>query len=156
MLPFLFYRHSLTRSLAHSIGHPLQIRTLRPSLAAHSLRFIHSGRLLTDGILLLPWLRSLETRLTRQAEGLGGVIRGLAEEGEEAVVGIGLGHDPAAGAGALSGTGKGKQREEKVWLHCVVGGVVKESITAQEAAQDEDDSVRTGARARAAWNTSYR
>lgn len=84
------------------------------------------------------------------------MIRGLAEEGEEAVVGIGLGHDPAAGAGALSGTGKGKQREEKVWLHCVVGGVVKESITAQETAQDEDDLVRTGARARAAWNTSYR
>ncbi|KAJ9104937.1 hypothetical protein QFC19_003732 [Naganishia cerealis] len=111
-----------------------KIRTLRPGLSSHSLRFIHSGRLLTDGILLLPWLGSLETRLTRQAEGLGGVIRGLtADEGGE--------EDPLVpGGGGGGGKGhdlKGKGRE-KVWLHCVVGGVVKEQEQTQERETTEE------------------
>ncbi|EIW67658.1 hypothetical protein TREMEDRAFT_33495, partial [Tremella mesenterica DSM 1558] len=48
-----------------------QIRHLRPALAPLSLRLIHAGRLLTDGILLLPWLRSLEERVKRQSNGVG-------------------------------------------------------------------------------------
>ncbi|TXT16003.1 hypothetical protein VHUM_00506 [Vanrija humicola] len=89
-----------------SVGHVKEnIRHLRPSLAGLQLRLIHAGRLLTDGILLLPWLRSLEERVRRQAAGVGGdvgeVLRevGLTDEGAD---------KPAA--------------PEKIYLHCNVGG----------------------------------
>jgi hypothetical protein len=72
------------------------------------------------------------------------VIRGLAEEGE-AVAGMGMHRDPGSG----KGKGKGKQREqrdgktqEKVWLHCVVGGVIKEPVAPHEGDAGEENSVR--------------
>lgn len=82
-----------------------QIRHLRPSLAGLQLRLIHAGRLLTDGILLLPWLRSLEERVRRQAAGVGGDVGEVLRE-------VGL-----------TDEGADKPRPpEKVYLHCNVGG----------------------------------
>lgn len=85
-----------------------KIRHLRPNVAGNQLRLIHAGRLLTDGILLLPWLRSLEERVRRQAGGAGvgdvlrEVGRGLAGDEEEEAP------PPPA--------------QERVYLHCNVGG----------------------------------
>jgi hypothetical protein len=102
----------------------MQIRHLRPGLAGKSLRLIHSGRLLTDGILLLGWLRSLEERVKRQTGGVGRDVEsvlkdvGLAEEeeGEEREMG---------GSGRFTTTAK-KDAAGRVWLHCVVGGKAEE------------------------------
>lgn len=76
-----------------------QIRTLRPALARHSLRLIHSGRLLTDGILLLSWLKALEARHNHQHKVMSGGLGASAVEG-------------SLGDGAVA---------DKVYLHCVVG-----------------------------------
>ncbi|KAI5449526.1 hypothetical protein NCC49_004590 [Naganishia albida] len=104
-----------------------KIRVLRPTLQHNSLRFIHSGRLLTDGILLLPWLRALENRLQSRQDaediGIAGVVRGLAGDGED---------------GTTSGKGQGKGREEKVWLHCVVGAKAEDRATDAEATDEQD------------------
>ena len=85
---------------------------------------IHSGRLLTDGILLLGWLRSLEERVKRQTGGVGRDVEsvlkdvGLAEEedGEEGEM---------AGSGHFTTAAK-KEGAGRVWLHCVVGGKTEE------------------------------
>ena len=39
-----------------------QIRDVRPELQRRRLRLIHSGRLLTDGTFIYPWLASLEDK----------------------------------------------------------------------------------------------
>ncbi|KAF5345308.1 hypothetical protein D9758_008458 [Tetrapyrgos nigripes] len=41
------------------------IRLERPKLKDRRLRLIHSGKLLTDGILVFPWLKSLDERQKR-------------------------------------------------------------------------------------------
>nr|XP_019045443.1 hypothetical protein I302_05833 [Kwoniella bestiolae CBS 10118]OCF24373.1 hypothetical protein I302_05833 [Kwoniella bestiolae CBS 10118] len=98
-----------------------QIKTLRPSLQSHNLRLIHSGRLLTDGILLLPWLRSLEERVRRQAAGVGGDVENVLKE-------VGLTEDLGSSSEEEDGGKKKEKRDdkgttsEKVWLHCIVGG----------------------------------
>jgi hypothetical protein len=110
----------------------VQIRHLRSTLAPLNLRLIHSGRLLTDGILLLPWLRSLEERVRRQAAGVGGDVEsvlkevGLADDNDDEDVGgdgsgrgRGEGRD-RDGNGSGGGERKGKG-EERVWLHGNVG-----------------------------------
>lgn len=87
-------------------------------MAPKSLRIIHSGRLLTDGILLLPWLKSLEERVKRQTGGVGADVEsvlkdvGLSDEvgGEEG--------DPGKRGGEVGRDGA------RVWLHCVVGSVI--------------------------------
>ncbi|GMK55149.1 hypothetical protein CspeluHIS016_0202050 [Cutaneotrichosporon spelunceum] len=89
-----------------------KIRHLRPGLAGHQLRLIHAGRLLTDGILLLPWLRSLEERVRRQAGvGVGDVLRevgrGLAGDEEE-----------------QREQQQAREPRERVYLHCNVGGLL--------------------------------
>lgn len=111
----------------------MQIRALRPALEGLSLRLIHSGRLLTDGILLLPWLRQLEDRIKRQAAGMGGELENMLKE-----VGLAEGDttasDGSAKEGEMPGGGKGKGKaassspsaakfpeEAKVYLHCNVG-----------------------------------
>ncbi|KAG9121196.1 hypothetical protein FRC07_002957 [Ceratobasidium sp. 392] len=38
------------------------IRSLRPGLEKRRLRLVHAGRILTDGIRLVPWLEALEER----------------------------------------------------------------------------------------------
>ncbi|WVF69009.1 hypothetical protein IAT40_003783 [Kwoniella sp. CBS 6097] len=119
-----------------------QIKTLRPALQSLNLRLIHSGRLLTDGILLLPWLRSLEERVKRQAAGVGGEVEnvlkdvGLAEddsdeeeaEAEGGQQNNGIGSN-AKGQGKSAGKGRASKEKERVWLHCIVGG--KEQKTSQ-------------------------
>jgi len=42
-----------------------QIRDVRPELQRRRLRLIHSGRLLTDGTFIYPWLTSLEDKQRR-------------------------------------------------------------------------------------------
>ncbi|WRT67947.1 uncharacterized protein IL334_004921 [Kwoniella shivajii] len=115
-----------------------QIKTLRPSLHSHNLRLIHSGRLLTDGILLLPWLRSLEERVRRQAAGVGGDVENVLKE-------VGLtedlsdsdpdprGHGNGLGLGVGSNESRSKKDEnERVWLHCIVGGKEEKSSSTSE------------------------
>lgn len=113
-----------------------QIRHLRQSLSPLSLRLIHSGRLLTDGILLVPWLRSLEDRLRRQASTMGGDVEsvlkevGLAEDGDTTST-------SRTGSGG-SGVGDKGKGEERVWLHCIVGGKLDEKKP--EAGDEEEVS----------------
>lgn len=84
------------------------------------MRLIHSGRLLTDGILLLPWLRSLEDRLKRQAGGVGANV-------EEVLKDVGL--DAEADANDT-------KSEPKVWLHCSVGAKLeKKALEAESVAE---------------------
>ncbi|WVQ96524.1 hypothetical protein IAU59_003629 [Kwoniella sp. CBS 9459] len=122
-----------------------QIRTLRPALQPLNLRLIHSGRLLTDGILLLPWLRSLEERVRRQAAGVGGEVEnvlkdvGLAEDDSD-VDNEDDDHDNGAcqlGGSGQKGNGKGKgksnKEKERVWLHCIVGGKEQKAPQTEEA-----------------------
>lgn len=45
-----------------------QLRVLRPQVADRRLRLIHSGRLLTDGIMLYEWLSLLEERQKRASD----------------------------------------------------------------------------------------
>jgi hypothetical protein len=111
-----------------------------------SLRLIHAGRLLTDGILLLPWLRSLEERVRRQAAGVGGDVEsvlkevGLADDEDDEDAGIGSG-TRAGPAGKEKGRGKGKDREgkeERVWLHCNVGA--RMDVKKEEDKEEEEVS----------------
>lgn len=92
-----------------------------------SLRLIHSGRLLTDGILLVPWLRSLEDRLKRQASTMGGDVESVLKE-------VGLTEENGHSHGKDEGV-----KEERVWLHCIVGGKLDEKK--EEEASDEEVSV---------------
>jgi hypothetical protein len=108
------------------------MRSLRPSLHSHPLKFIHSGRLLTDGILLLPYVRTLEGRHRQARSGLG------LSEVAGAFLDQAVDADGTAGGPGSSGsdrgsreTGMGMEEEEKVWLHCVVGAKVE--------VVDEDD-----------------
>lgn len=89
---------------------------MRPSVAGLQLRLIHAGRLLTDGILLLPWLRSLEERVKRQAAGVGGDVGQVLRE-------VGLAEVDRDGAPGTEG---------KVYLHCNVGGPLAAGTTPEE------------------------
>ncbi|KAK8858743.1 hypothetical protein IAR55_002972 [Kwoniella newhampshirensis] len=118
-----------------------QIRHLRPALSPLNLRLIHSGRLLTDGILLLPWLRTLEERVRRQAAGVGGEVESVLKD-------VGLGEDDDDDDGGdddegqrdgAKGGGRGRKREgssgdERVWLHCIVGGREERKAVDEEEA----------------------
>ncbi|ORY30538.1 hypothetical protein BCR39DRAFT_528610 [Naematelia encephala] len=109
-----------------SVGHVKdQIRALRPSLLPLSLRLIHSGRLLTDGILLLPWLRALEERVRRQATGLGGDVESVLKD-------AGLSEDPDETDGKTDGEGS------RVWLHCIVGGPEKDKSKVVDGAEEDE------------------
>ena len=111
-----------------------QIRHLRQSLSPLSLRLIHSGRLLTDGILLVPWLRSLEDRLRRQASTMGGDVESVLKE-----VGLAEDGDATSTSSGPGGSGVGdKGKEERVWLHCIVGGKLDEKKP--EAGDEEEVS----------------
>lgn len=88
---------------------------MRPNVAGNQLRLIHAGRLLTDGILLLPWLRSLEERVRRQAggAGVGDVLR---------EVGRGLAGDDEDDEEPSARSSRETQAPERIYLHCNVGG----------------------------------
>ena len=91
------------------------------------LRLIHSGRLLTDGILLLAWLRSLEERVRRQAAGVGGDVESVLKE-------VGLTEDDSTPANGNDSPGN-----SRVWLHCNVGGRMDEKPVKPK---EEGDEVR--------------
>ncbi len=75
---------------------------------------------MTDGILLLPWLRSLEERVRRQAAGVGGDVESVLKE-------VGLTEDEPAPSRAGELPRKGVRGDKaRVWLHCNVGGRVDE------------------------------
>jgi hypothetical protein len=78
---------------------------------------------LTDGILLLPWLRSLEERVRRQAAGVGGDVGEVLRE-------VGLADESPR----TSSDKAPEKREKKVYLHCNVGGplsptTLRDSVT---------------------------
>lgn len=115
------------------------MRSLRPSLHHHPLKFIHSGRLLTDGILLLPYVRTLEGRHRQARSGLG------LSEVAGAFLDQAVDNDGTTGGPGSSGsdrgsreTGMGMEEEEKVWLHCVVGAKV-EVVEEDEEGPDGQD-----------------
>lgn len=62
--------------------------------------------------------------------GIAGVVRGLAGEVEDDLVG-----------GKGKGKGKGKRREEKVWLHCVVGAKAEPRTTDEPGSPSEEVSI---------------
>jgi len=97
-----------------------------------SLRLIHSGRLLTDGILLVPWLRSLEDRLRRQASTMGGDVESVLKE-------VGLAEDGTQSQGKKEGQG-----EERVWLHCIVGGKLDEKKSEEVTEEEVWQALWTG------------
>ena len=74
---------------------------------------------MTDGVLLVAWMRSLEERVKRQAgtmgSDVGNVLKdvGLAEEEEE-------------------GTASKDKGGARIWLHCVVGAKVEERTEEKE------------------------
>lgn len=106
----------------------------------NSLKLIHAGRLLTDGILLLPWLRSLEERVRRQASGMGGDVEEVLKD-----VGLAEGDEEDHDVRDTDGKREGKRKEEaKVFLHCTVGG--KEGEV--EKRDEEDEVSRLGS----SWN----
>ncbi|KIJ54915.1 hypothetical protein M422DRAFT_101876, partial [Sphaerobolus stellatus SS14] len=72
-----------------------KIRSQRTEVKNRRLRLIHSGRLLTNGTLLYPWLNSLEERHRR------------TQSKDEAVQGEGSSNEP-----------------DITWLHCSVGPVM--------------------------------
>lgn len=106
---------------------------MRPNVSGLQLRLIYAGRLLTDGILLLPWLRSLEERVRRQAAGVGGdvgeVLRevGLADEEPRQ-------SEDRARANVM----------EKVYLHCNVGGPLSPTREDSEPAEEQPPPRRRG------------
>lgn len=113
-----------------------KIRALRPNVAENQLRLIYAGRLLTDGVLLVPWLRSLDERVRRQAGGVGSevsdVIREVGQVGRE-----------------LAGTEGDEERpapptptKRKVYLHCNVGGPIGAAATPSEEAEPEQQQPR--------------
>jgi hypothetical protein len=95
-------------------------------MADKSLRLIHSGRLLTDGILLLGWLRSLEERVKRQAGGVGGDVESVLKD-------VGLAEEDEADEQEKRKRASGADR---AWLHCVVGAKVEDKQA------EPDDEVR--------------
>jgi len=71
---------------------------------------------LTDGILLVGWIRSLEERVKRQAGSVGTDVESVLKD-------VGL---------AEGGEGQPTEGGERVWLHCVVGGKVEEKPKGDE------------------------
>ena len=110
-----------------------QIRFLRPALSPDGrprrLRLIQLGRLLTDGVALVPYtiqLLSRRAKLVEQQQSLvessEAFIESLEAVGRE--IGVSVRDKPEKDV-----KGKGKQRskdstiddDERVWLHCSVG-----------------------------------
>lgn len=83
---------------------------------------------MTDGILLLPWLRSLADRHRRQAKGVAGDV-------DEVLRDVGL-----AEPDELRDARGEREEDERIWLHCVLGVAVSAEAP-EEAAADAGDSV---------------
>lgn len=86
--------------------------SLPGELEGRNLRLIHSGRMLSDGVRIVPWVEAMEERVRRQAEG---AVEGVVREVK------GRGH----GGGLEDGgeeEGDGDGEKEMIWIHCIVGG----------------------------------
>lgn len=92
----------------------MQIRLFRKAARDKSLRIIHSGRLLTDGVLLVAWMRSLEERVKRQAGTMGSDVGNVLKD-------VGLAEEAEGDASGTKDNGGAR-----IWLHCVVGAKVEE------------------------------
>lgn len=107
-----------------------RIRLLRPgTLASRRLRLIYLGRILTDGVLLVPWTAALlerqkqyeagQSRLLDDAiEGLEGVVRSVRTAGETSVS-----EEDAKGKGKAIAKGETMVEQKAIWLNCSVGEV---------------------------------
>ena len=136
----------------------------RPSLTVDGrhrrLRLIQLGRLLTDGIKLVPYARALQDRRAKLVASqleptlplLGELVTGAptaAEKEERAkqreqlerrrLSGGGDGDKgkgkEAEGRGGAGGAGAGEEEEEVVWLHCSVGEPIEEGEVVGEKEQ---------------------
>lgn len=76
---------------------------------------------MTDGILLLPWLRSLEERVKRHASGVSGAIRDVVDLAGTSAPGPAPEQEPA-----------------KINLHCNVGGPLETNSVGEE--EDNSDA----------------
>ncbi|BGP22661.1 hypothetical protein Rt10032_c08g3530 [Rhodotorula toruloides] len=136
-----------------------RIRLLRPDTLTEDgkprrLRLIQLGRLLPDGVFLLPYTLQLVSRRAKAVSPTSAADVGV-KEGLQAV-GRGIGKvvrgtmGERAGEDEMSSLEKGKgrederdlaeeeQEEEQVWLHCSVG----EPIEAEEPAEEKDQSTQ--------------
>lgn len=81
--------------------------SLPDELEGRNLRLIHSGRMLSDGVRIVPWVEAMEERVRRQAEG---AVEGIVREVK--------GHR----GGLEDGEEGGEGGKEMIWIHCIVGG----------------------------------
>ncbi|KAI5477785.1 hypothetical protein MNV49_005869 [Pseudohyphozyma bogoriensis] len=137
-----------------------RIRFLRPNLNVDGrprrLRLIQLGRLLTDGIFLVPYtvqLLSRRARLVKEQSKGGGelLLEGLEAVGREIGVNVRGGDEKEAedtkGKGKGKGKGKAKEKawdglkgteaeeDNRVWLHCSVGEVMEDDEIEGERVQ---------------------
>lgn len=86
--------------------------SLPGELEGRNLRLIHSGRMLSGGVRIVPWVEAMEERVRRQAEGaVEGVVREVKGRGHGG--GLDDGEDEE---------GNGDGEKEMIWIHCIVGG----------------------------------
>lgn len=106
-----------------------QIRLFRKATRDKSLRIIHSGRLLTDGVLLVAWMRSLEERVKRQAGTMGSDVESVLKD-------VGLAEEDSGDSERVPDKGGAR-----IWLHCVVGAKVEDK---QDEKEEEVGLARPG------------
>jgi hypothetical protein len=92
----------------------LEIALQRPLLASKRLKLIYLGRVLTDGLILHPWLETLLQRQSRQNESTANTLLDAAE----AVVKSTL---ESTSEPAHPRDEPGRSPATALWLHCSVG-----------------------------------
>ncbi|GAA5837560.1 hypothetical protein JCM9279_006788 [Rhodotorula babjevae] len=143
-----------------------RLRLLRPKTLFEDdkprrLRLIQLGRLLPDGVFLVPYTAQLLSKraqldqgsagdsalregLQAVGRGLGKVVRGTASavsgpartaEGEDGLDALERGAAGDAGEGGEEDEGEVVQEEEQIWLHCSVGDVEQDEEPAEETNQ---------------------
>ncbi|TDL17738.1 hypothetical protein BD410DRAFT_794037 [Rickenella mellea] len=91
-----------------------QIRAARPQLAKRRLRLIHTGRILTNGVILFDWLATLEKRQQRVTD-----VNDDAESHEDGTV------------------SSNNTSSTPTWLHCSVGATLEDGEEEDEARKPE-------------------
>ncbi|GAA6060156.1 hypothetical protein JCM10212_001453 [Sporobolomyces blumeae] len=147
-----------------------RLRLLRPTTlndgdAPRRLRLIHLGRLLVDGVFLVPWTTQLlanraklDPSTTNPTSGdrggiverMSGVVRGAVrksldgsaastneqDEMERGRAGTGTGSGKVEGKGKVP-LGKAEGADEQIWLHCSVGEAIQEDDVPTETPPTE-------------------